>query len=58
MGITVGCMTSSMHVLPIGSEAVSSGPSQWTMTGSVDDGSVDDDPFDHGSVDADLGVSG
>ena len=32
MGITVGCMANSMHVLPIGSEAVSSGPTQWAMT--------------------------
>jgi len=33
MGITVGCMANSMHVLPIVSDAVPSGPSQWTMTG-------------------------
>ena len=36
MGITMGCMANSMHVMPIGSDGTSSGPSQWTMTG--DDG--------------------
>ena len=34
MGITVGCMATSMHVMPIGGDAPSSGPSQWTMTSS------------------------
>ena len=34
MGITVGCMATSMHVMPIGGEGPSSGPSQWTMTSS------------------------
>jgi len=37
MGITVGCMTNSMHhALTLGSDSTSRGPSQWTMTG--DDG--------------------
>ena len=33
MGITVGCMASSMHVRPGTSDGASRGPSQWTMTG-------------------------
>jgi len=33
MGITVGCMASSMHVLPIGGDTTTHGPSQWATTG-------------------------
>jgi len=34
MGIAVGCMASSMHVLPagVGSDVTSGNASQWTMT--------------------------